>query len=155
MSELLGGGSADEDPIPHEDVDLHPLPKNAAVAPGFHQDALNNVVDGQDEQMWEHDENWVQQQPLQHNEALHNLLDAVQQEELDWADGGELLPENSGNSSLTSDMSFSKGDNANNLNVLAPFPGVDHQQMLVVPMVAPLVDGDLGISMQFITQAYP
>ena len=41
-SELLGGGPADEDPIPPDNVDPHPLPENAEPGAGFHNAAPNN-----------------------------------------------------------------------------------------------------------------
>ena len=41
-SELLGGGPADEDPIPPENVDPHPLPEDAAHGNDFPNEAVIN-----------------------------------------------------------------------------------------------------------------
>lgn len=91
---------------------------------------------------------------MQQNEALHNLLDAGQQEEIAWADGEELLPTNSGNSSLTSDMSFSERDNSNNIGHIAPFMGVVPADALINVVPAPQEGGALGVGMQNLMQAY-
>ena len=57
-TELLGGGPADEDPIPPDHVVPHPLPENAEDAIGFHNEALNNnQEDIHAEDNWEHDGN--------------------------------------------------------------------------------------------------
>ena len=57
-SELLGGGPADEDPIPPANVDPHPLPENAEPAAGFLNAAMiNNNLNAQQEENWEQEDN--------------------------------------------------------------------------------------------------
>uniref|UniRef100_R7WEP3 DUF7597 domain-containing protein n=1 Tax=Aegilops tauschii TaxID=37682 RepID=R7WEP3_AEGTA len=108
-SELLGGGPADEDPLPPANEDPHPLPENDVPAEGLHVvAAINNEMDVQVAENWD---NWDDNHQHVHNAELEDLLDAVQQEEMAWADGEEVLPAPS-NSSFSSDMSFSEGDNS-------------------------------------------
>ena len=137
-SELLGGGPADEDPFPPANVDPHPLPEDAEPAHGFHDDVVNN--NDMDVQIAENWDNWEENQQNNQNAELEDLLDVVQQEEMAWADGEELLPAPS-NSSLSSDMSFSEGDNSNMLlppvavEVIHPraaIPAIIHSPAIVI-----------------------
>lgn len=70
--ELLGGGPANEDPIPPPGVDPHPLP----VGP-FNGQLNENMKNNQDAEMdeddWEQDGHWALQQPAIRIYALDNL----------------------------------------------------------------------------------
>jgi hypothetical protein len=152
-SELLGGGPTDEDPIPPDNVDPHPLPENANIAVGFHQAALdNNQMDSQAEDDWEQDGNLDIPQQGNHNAALDDLLDVVQQEEMAWAYGEELLPAIS-NSSLSSDMSCYEGDNS---NFLAPpvTAGIFHFGAHMHAALPPPPVNAIANGLQNIIQAY-
>ena len=87
-SVLLGGGPADEDPIPADNVDPRPLPGNAKPAVGFHNAALNNNnLNAQQEDNWEQEDNWNIPQQDNLHAPIDDILDVVQQEEMAWADG--------------------------------------------------------------------
>lgn len=69
--ELLGGGPADEDPIPPPGVDPHRLsvqPFNGQL----NEDLQNNQDAEMDEEDWEQDGHWALQQPTYHFEAPDN-----------------------------------------------------------------------------------
>ena len=90
-------------------MDPHPLPEVVEHGNGFHNAAVNNIpMDVQNEDNWEQ---WNLPQQDNQNAVLEDLLDALEQEEIAWADGEDLLPAVS-NSSLRSDMSSSEGDNS-------------------------------------------
>ena len=133
-------------------MDPHPLLENADLGAGFHNAALNNnILDVQNEDNWEQDDNWNVPQQDNLHAPLEDLLDSVQQEEMAWADGEELLPAFS-NSSLSSDMSFSKGDNSKLF--LPPVPAGNliftHNEPAALPPPAIVVANGL----QNIIQAY-
>lgn len=56
------------------------------------------------------------QEPFQDNAALVGLMKAVEQEELAWADGEELMPHLEGNNSITTTVSISDGALSHNID---------------------------------------
>ena len=85
QSSLLGGGPADEDPVPAEGVDPHPLPGNIAPAPEDNAANMEEDNDNDDNNGWGH---WalppVAQAPqnMEPNEALNDLMEAIEAEEV-------------------------------------------------------------------------
>lgn len=62
LHELLGGGPADEDPIPPDNVDPHPMPNAGHNAHNFHQNAgLNDEGDNEDADMNVEEGHWAWQ----------------------------------------------------------------------------------------------
>lgn len=116
--EMLGGVAADEDPFPPNNVDPHPMPTNIQE---FHENQFG--ADDQDmnvdhqEDMEEEDGHWAFQPQVQNNMALDNLLQAVEQEELAWADGEEMPPPLEGQSSITTIVSLSDGAFSTNIGM--------------------------------------
>ena len=79
-------------------------------------------------------DNWDENQQNQQNADLEDLLDAVQQEEMSWADGEELHPAPS-NSSISSNISFSEGDNTNMLMAYVVVEAIPPRE--IVPAIIP------------------
>ena len=61
LEEMLGGGPADEDPIPPPRVDPHPVPQHANDLPGFQPLPMQNDHDNNDE--WDE---WDEQEENDH-----------------------------------------------------------------------------------------
>ena len=61
LEEMLGGGPADEDPIPPPGVDPHPIPQHANDFPGFHPAPIHNEPTQQED--WD---DWEEQEEQGH-----------------------------------------------------------------------------------------
>lgn len=135
LDNMLGGGPADEDPMPPPNVDPHPLPEHAVNQQGF-QPKNNQLVNDEDEEEgWDDDGHWAM--PQQEAEV-------VQQEELVLNNKDHVMQAN--DSSLSSVISVSDGASVNNvemeLNQLAvlTLPAPD-----VPPLPVGLGDGLLNL----------
>lgn len=116
LHEMLGGGPADEDPIPPDNVDPHPLPNAAQNAHNFHQNAgHNNEEDNDVADMNVEEGHWAWQQPPFHNEEHVDAPPAIEQDELIWEEGEKMLPHVEAQSSITTTVSLSDGAFSNNL----------------------------------------
>jgi hypothetical protein len=116
---LLGGGPPDEDPLPGDGVDPHPLPDDLAppAAPLFPAQIEDNDTDEGEDDGWGH---WamgnnVQQEEDNHmevdlapNAAFQGLLDAIQAE--------EMILDNPPVADTSSDITYSSGSSNSSVN---------------------------------------
>jgi hypothetical protein len=151
---LLGGGPADEDPLPGDGEDPHPLPNLQPLNPQLPQNPLPAVAeqdDLDDVGGWDHwamgndAANVAQPMDLDANQnlALNNLLDAVEAEELQM---NHLYPAQL----LSSDITVSSSEGANSVNNPAA-QGSDSAQMEVQQ---PAGNIGLGAGLQNLIEAY-
>ena len=68
---MMGGASADEDPIPPDNVDPHPLPYNNNAFPGFHI----NPQPVQQDDMDADEGHWALQPPVANNVEVEEEFD--------------------------------------------------------------------------------
>jgi hypothetical protein len=130
QEEMLGGGPADEDPLPDNGMDPHPLPGNDIQNVPFLPPApqpQNNVEDG--DEGWGH---WAMGNGPNNGNAmlpdqgawLNNLIEAMEAEEIH--ENQEDHPMQEDNSGLTISISSSEGASSNNTDFLLP-PAVEAQ----------------------------
>jgi hypothetical protein len=156
---MLGGGPADEDPLPDEGLDPHPLPGNAIQNVPFlpPADQLQNNED--EDEGWGH---WAMGNNInienanmpEQNAGLNNLLDAMEAEEIqENLDDQPMQDENSG---LTISISSSEGASSNNADILLPPLDEAQQNLEQNPIDQQLVQGQnlIGVGMMNIIEAY-
>jgi hypothetical protein len=160
QEEMLGGGPADEDPLPDEGMDPHPLPGNVIQNEPFfpHVDQQQNNVE-EDDEGWGH---WAMGNNINNgnanvhdqNAGLNNLLVAMEVEEIE--ENLDDLPMPDGNNGLTISISSSKGESSNNDDVLLPPLAEAQQHLEQIPNDQQLVLGQnlIGVGLMNIIQAY-
>jgi hypothetical protein len=149
---LLGGGPPDEDPLPGDGVDPHPLPNVLAppVAPLVPVQPVQEGIEEEENEGWGHwamgnnvqeiEENEMEVE-LAPNAAFQGLLDAIQAEEMildnpPLADSSSAITFSSGSSN--------SGDNATDQQIVV-HAGED---LAIVPF------NQMGEGLQNIVQAY-
>jgi hypothetical protein len=135
QEELLGGGPADEDPLPDDGMDPLPLPGNAMHNVPFMPHApqpQNNEEDA--EEGWGHwamgngqNNEQAMQLDLNQEASMNNLLQAMEAEEIQEDQNDQPMQEE--NSGLTINISSSEGASSNNATFLLP-PDEEAQQPL-------------------------
>ena len=91
LQQMMGWAPADEDPIPPDNVEPHPVPGNNHAFPGFHINPQHVQQDDMDVD----EGHWALQPPVVNNVEVQDefdFLQGVQQEEIGWDDGEELPP---------------------------------------------------------------
>jgi hypothetical protein len=151
---LLGGVPADEDPLPEDGEDPHPLPNLQPLNPQPPQNPLPAVAeqdDLDDVGAWDH---WAMgndainvAQPMEldanQNLALNNLLDAVEAEEMQMI---HLSPAQA----LNIDITIASPEGANSANN----PGAQSSDSVQMEVQQPVGDNGLGVGLQNLMNAY-